>query len=407
MSAPEALLPRHPAVWLLGLSQIVGYGTLYYAFGVLAADMARSFGWPTSWVFGAFSLALLAGGIAAPYAGRLIDRRGAAGIMAWGTVAASLALALTALAPIPALFVAGMVATQVAGTFALYDAAFAHLVQLGPHEARTRITHLTLIAGFSSTLFWPITNALHEAWTWREVLLAYSAINLAVCLPAHLLLARISQRPAESEGTAAASPPAPSIAPLLTGKQASFAFALVTLGFALGGFVLSAVLAQLVPVIESLGISEHAVACAALFGPAQVAIRFITAMIKRAGNLALTLLALGFLAVSMLLPLAAGASIAGAAMFAILFGFASGLYSIVRGTLPLTLFGSYGYAARMGRMSAFRLVLTAFAPFVFAKLVEFTSTTHALAVMALVATAAFGAFIWVGRLMARPGEAGP
>jgi MFS family permease len=369
--------------------------------------MARSFGWPTSWVFGAFSVALLAGGLAAPYAGRLIDRRGAAGIMAWGTVAASVALVVTAVAPIPAVFVAGLVATQIAGTFALYDAAFAHLVQLGPHEARTRITHLTLIAGFSSTLFWPITNTLHEAWTWREVLLAYAAVNLVICLPAHLMLARVSGPGVTDEEAATTTAPATSIAPLLTGQQASFAFVLVTGGFALGGFVLSAVLAQLVPVIEDLGITEHAVACAALFGPAQVAIRFITAMIRRAGNLTLTLLALGFLAVSMLLPLASGASLVGAALFAILFGFASGLYSIVRGTLPLTLFGSYGYAARMGRMSAFRLVLTAFAPFVFAKLVEFTSTTHALAAMALVAIAAFGAFIWVARLIATPADKGP
>jgi MFS family permease len=400
VSVREALIPRHPAVLLLGVSQVVGYGTFYYSFGVLAADMASTFRWPVSWLFAAFSVALLAGGLIAPMAGRLIDRRGAAGAMAWGTVGASLSLVVMAAAPSPVLFVIGLIGTQVAGTFALYDAAFAHLVQLGPVQARVRITHLTLIAGFASTIFWPLTSALHDQFSWREVLAGFAALNLLVCLPAHLLLRRLareSQRAGDDNGVRAV---AEAIEPSLAGPEARTGFALVAAGFALCGLVLSAVLAQLVPVMENLGVGEHAVLCAALFGPAQVAIRLFSAASFARSVLALTLLSAGFLTAAMLLPLATGASAIGAAVFAMLFGFASGLHSIVRGTLPLHLFGSLGYATRMGKMASVRLVLTAFAPFAFAEIEAQTGTAAALAVMAAAGFAAFGCFVALGRLVA-------
>jgi MFS family permease len=406
VSVREALLPRHPAVLLLGASQVVGYGTFYYSFGVLAAGMAAEFGWPVSWVFAAFSVALLAGGLIAPMAGRQIDRRGAAAAMTWGTAGASLSLLAMAAAPNPAVFVIGLIGTQIAGAYALYDAAFACLVQFGPRQARARITHLTLIAGFASTIFWPLTSALHDLFSWREVLAGFAALNLLVCLPAHLLLGRLSRAQARVSGEDGARAVTEAIEPSLAGSAARAGFALVAAGFALCGLVLSAVLAQMVPIIENLGVRDHAVLCAALFGPSQVAIRLFSALAVGRSALALTLLSAAFLTAAMLLPLATGASALGAAMFAMLFGFASGLHSIVRGTLPLHLFGSLGYATRMGQMATVRLVLTAFAPFAFAEIEARTGAAAALAVMAAAGIAALGCFVALGRLVARSARAG-
>lgn len=73
-------------VWLLGLTQIIGYGTLYYGFAILVPDISAEFGWPVAWVYGALSLALLAGGIVAPFAGNRIDRHDAAKVIAFGSV---------------------------------------------------------------------------------------------------------------------------------------------------------------------------------------------------------------------------------------------------------------------------------------------------------------------------------
>ena len=113
-----------PGVWgdilALGVSQIVGYGTLYYSFGILAPAMARDIEWPVEWVFGALSAALLAGGLIAPWTGRWLDRFGARRVMAAGSGAAATALVAAAFAPAAAPFVIALVAIEVASTFVQY-----------------------------------------------------------------------------------------------------------------------------------------------------------------------------------------------------------------------------------------------------------------------------------------------
>ena len=178
-------------IWGLGLTQIIGYGTLYYSFSMLAPDMAKDFDWPQEWVFGVFSAALLVGGVAAPSIGRRIDQHGAGRMMALGSVVAACSLVLCALAPGRIPFIAGMVVMEIASAFVLYNAAFAALVQITPQTGQRSITHLTLIAGFASTLFSPITSELHKHLTWREVYLAFAVLHLIVCLPVHYWIARM------------------------------------------------------------------------------------------------------------------------------------------------------------------------------------------------------------------------
>ena len=142
--SPGFVLRPVAIVWLLGLSQIVGYGTLYYSFSILADSAAASFGWPASWLYGALSLALFIGGLVAPQVGRRIDRHGAGAVMAAGSAAAAVTLLIAAIAPNGVVFTLAAVGMQVTGALVLYDAAFAALVQTAGPEARQRITHLTL-----------------------------------------------------------------------------------------------------------------------------------------------------------------------------------------------------------------------------------------------------------------------
>ena len=140
-------------IWALGATQVIGYGTLYYAFSVLAPAIGAEFGWPPEWVFGALSLALLAGGLLAPWAGHLADRFGAARTMVVGSVAAALLLGAAGLAWDGYSFALALVGMEMASSLVLYATAFAALVQAGAEGAQRRITYLTLIAGFASTLF--------------------------------------------------------------------------------------------------------------------------------------------------------------------------------------------------------------------------------------------------------------
>jgi len=375
----RAFLSPWIIVWLLGITQILGYGTLYYSFSILAADIAATFEWPVAWIFGAFSLALLAGGLAAPFVGRYVDRFGAARLMAIGSVASAAALALIALAPSAPAFAAALIVVELVAPLVLYDTAFACLVQTVGADAGRRITHLTLIAGFASTLFWPLTSLLHANLDWRTIYGLFALANLLLCLPIHWLIAartRCVVRQAPSAGASDLPEPVPA-------GPGRLVFVLMAIGFSVSGFTLSAVLTQMVPVLREVGLGTAAVLVSALFGPAQVLVRLAN-LVFGAGRHPLTL----SIVVALLLPAAVvilgftAPAIFGAVLFAALFGFGSGLKSIVQGTLPLALFGSAGYGERLGHLAAARLVLASAAPFVMAFLMEAFGARAALYAMA-------------------------
>jgi MFS family permease len=142
---------------------------------------------------------------------------------------------------------------------------------------------------------------------------------------------------------------------------------LMLAGFAIEGFVLSAILLHMVPLLAVLGLGTTGIMVSALFGPSQVASRLINMIFG--GRLSQTLLAViaaSLLAAGLLILVLTSPSVPGIALFAILFGLGSGLTSIVGGTLPLELFGRAGYGARLGWVSAARQFSSSFAPFIFA-----------------------------------------
>ncbi|KTQ97563.1 major facilitator transporter [Aureimonas ureilytica] len=386
----------------LGVSQIVGYGTLYYSFGILAPAMARDIGWPTEWVFGALSAALLAGGLVAPWTGRWLDRFGAGRVMAAGSVAAAVALVAAALAPAAPSFVLALVAIEVTSTFVQYGAAFPLLVQRHPGTAQRSILYLTLIAGFASTLFWPLTTWLHETMSWRDVYFVFAAMNLSVCLPIHLWLAR---RPKTSALPATGAEPVARVAPprgLVPPSLRSRAFLLMGVAFAFQSLVVSSVLVHMLPILSELGLGLAGVMVSAVFGPAQVAGRFTLMVFGRdLSPLALAVISAGLLPASLVLLAATAPSIAGAAVFAALFGLGNGLYSIVGGTLPLALFGPEGYGALQGRVTSIRLIVGSAAPFAFALATDWMGVGGGLLVTALLGCGAVVAFAAVGLLLGR------
>ncbi|MEO5805474.1 arsenite efflux MFS transporter ArsK [Devosia sp.] len=384
-------------VWLLGASQILGYGTLYYSFSILAEDMAGTFGWPLSWLYGSFSLALLAGGLVAPLVGGRIDRHGGGAVMALGSVISAATLLAVASAPDPWLFSAALIAMQAASSLVLYDAAFAVLVQATGSAARLRITHLTLIAGFASTIFWPLTSWLHGFYDWRAILCGCALVNLLVCLPIHLLIARQHRRTLPGSPNEKLLPTvlhSNGMAPELRRRV----LVLVTLGFALGGFTLSSVLSQMVPMLSALGLGGSALVVSTLFGPAQVLVRLANMLIGLQRHpLQATLIATGIMPIAIIILLLTAPLAAGAVLFAVMLGFSSGLKSIVQGTLPLALFGSASYGTRLGWMALARQVLAAAAPFALAWLAGMIGLTCALAVITAVAAVGFLAFVEVAR----------
>ncbi|MBS7705660.1 arsenite efflux MFS transporter ArsK [Chelatococcus asaccharovorans] len=384
----------------LGVTQIIGYGTLYYSFSILAPAMARDFGWPSEWIFAALSAALLTGGLVAPWAGRWIDRFGAGRVMAVGSMAAALALAACALAPYGFLFVPALFAIEIAATLVQYGAAFPLLVQRHPGTAQRSIVYLTLIAGFASTIFWPLSTWLHDFLTWQQIYLVFALMHVVLCLPIHLWMSRrlpIAAEPADGDG--ARKPPSPHSS--LPPEARSKGFLLMAAGFALQSFISSAILVHMVPMLGALGLGLASVAVGALFGPSQVASRFINMIFGRElSQASLAIVSAALLPIALVLLLVTAPSFTGAMLFAVLFGMGNGLYSIVGGTLPLALFGAEGYGARQGQMMSVRLIVGSAAPFAFALMMDQIGVKGALAVAALFGGCAVVAFAAIARLVA-------
>lgn len=386
----------------LGVTQVIGYGALYYAFTVLAPRMTESFGWAPEWTYGGFAAGLLAGGLVAPLTGRMIDSYGTRLVMSIGSALAGLALLALAEARGPISYFAAMIALEMISTMVLYDAAFAALTQARGANARRAISKLTLIGGFASTLFWPLTTLLLGHFDWRDIYRIYAIMQFVLCVPLHLLLlpGRVRRArgvaPAPSAGEAAAGT-------YLQGEARQSAFLLLALAFSLQGFVVSAMSVHMLTLLQGLGLSAAvAVGIGATVGPSQVAGRLVEMLFGTRLQPVTTAWASAVLMpLGLMFLLVGGMTATLAGLFAIAYGISMGLGSIVRGTVPLQLFGPAGYGAMMGKLSAPGLIIRAAAPLAFAVLIERAGQVPSLLLMIALSTLAAFALFALARKVAR------
>jgi MFS family permease len=359
------------AVLALGITQITAWGTSYYCLGVLAGPIGRDTGWSRGFVFLGFTVALLAMGIVSSAVGRAIDRYGGRAVMTLGTVLVSAGLFALAHVRSEVTYLAVWVFLGVGMRLCLYDAAFAALVQVTPSRGRAAISYLTLFGAFASSVFWVVGHALNEQVGWRQTLVIFAVINLAVCLPLHWLgLAR--RETAEGAGGPASAPAGSADGPPLEGRTRSVAIVLFALIMSLNGFVFGVISVQLVPLLEAAGLATAAaVWVASMKGVAQFGGRVVEILFAR--NLrAITVgrIAVGILPASLLLLLAGTGSLPLVVAFTLLMGASQGVITIVRGAVPLALFGARGYGAVLGVIATPILVVNAASPTVFAWIVD-------------------------------------
>jgi len=369
MGPPMRQMPRIPALWgrfvpLLGVTQIIGYGSIYYAYPILVPYVADEFGVAPTTLFAVLSAGLLVGGVLSPYFGGLLDRLGAPNVMAMGSLAAGGLMLGVAFAPDFASFAVLVILLEALSFAVLYDAAFVTLALREPKSTRTAITRLTLIGGFASTLFWPLTGVLVEEWGWRGTYLAYAMLHLLLALPLHFWIAR--QTTPEVSTARQETRARPDFAPVALERQ-RWAFWVLGLSFAVTGMVIAAIGVHLVPILLARDLGQVAFAMGMLMGPAQVAIRLVEAGFWRDWHpLSVALVSGAAVPVALLALLFPLDHVLLAAAFAVIFGAGQGLSSIVRGSVPLVLFGAVGIGARLGRLAALRTILGAAAPFLFA-----------------------------------------
>lgn len=376
VSSTAARGSRNRIISTLGITQILAWGSTYYLPAVIAKAVSEDTGWPLEWVVGGLSLGLLIAGLISPRVGAAIDRRGGRNILALS--AGSICLGLLGLAAASNLFwyVGAWLIVGVGMGAGLYDAAFATLGRLYGQQGRSAITMLTLFGGLASTVCWPLSAFLLDQVGWRGTCIAYAVIQLLIALPLYLLVL-----PREAP-THFDSPTG--IRSDRNSDRKSHRYllpVLLAMTLTLSAVISSTLSVHLLNILQATGLTlGAAVALGALIGPSQVAARAVEMAVARFHHPIWTKLAsVGFTA------LGVGALFANlpiVPLALIFYGAGIGLESIARGTLPLALFGSEGYATLMGRLAMPSLIAQAAAPSVGALLIERAGSSAVLGALA-------------------------
>lgn len=342
----------------LGSAQTLAWASSYYLPAMLAAPMARDLGVSTPTVFAAFSAALIVAAVLGPRAGASIDRWGGRPVLMGTNMVFALGLAGLGLAQGPSSLFAAWVVLGIGMGSGLYEAAFAALVRLYGKDSRNTITGITLVAGFASTVGWPLSTFLEAQFGWRAACFTWAALHLLLGLPLNALLPRAPALQAASSSAV----PRPTSSASNDSLRATFALSFV---FAATWFISTAMAAHLPRVLQAAGASlAVAVFVGALIGPAQVGARLLEfGLLRKVHPLLSARLAAAMHPLGVVVLLTVGAP--AAAVFGILHGAGNGILTIAKGTLPLVIFGPQGYGHRQGLLMVPARIAQALSPWLF------------------------------------------
>ena len=348
-------------MYALAVTQIISWGTMFYAFSVLLASIEQEMHWSRDAIVGAFSLSVLMTGLAAAPVGALVDRIGGRMVMSLGSLFAAAILLLMSLAHSLTAFYVEWAALGLAGAMLLYEPAFAVIYRTFAANARKALTALTLLGGFSSTIFWPLTQVLVTALGWRHTLIALGLMNLLVCLPLHALM--LPRKRAMRSHVRTASGAAANVHTFATILRTK-AFWLLALAFTANILAFASLSVHLIALLQEKGFeSQHAVWLAALVGPMQVSGRLMEFTVgRRLSPEKVGLLAMSVLPAGLVALVFASSSWLFGVLFVVCYGASNGVMTIVRATLPAEMFGRENYGAANGALAAPVIVTRAGAP---------------------------------------------
>lgn len=372
----------------LAVGQVLSWAALFYAFSSFVLPMQREFGWDKPTLMGAFTLGLAVHGAASYAVGAAIDQGRGRRVLTGGALLAGTGVLCWSQISAPWMLYACWAALGAAMAMTLYEPAFMVVTKRYPTRFRDAITRLTLVGGFASTLCYPAVAALIGGLGWRGALLAIGGVLIGVVAPLHAWALR---GPA-TVGSGAHHDAAADATLHQALRQP--AFWLLTATFTGYAFLSAAFWAHVMPAFAAKGFSDtQALAVLVWFGPAQVAGRFIHAV--AGGGVRLRVLGVVvLLAVPVALVLfALGRTVPVLIGFALLFGVANGLVTIVRGGLVPEHFGRAHIGRISGAMSAVGLLARAAAPYGVALLLlavgGYREVMFALAALGVASAAAF------------------
>jgi MFS family permease len=390
-------------LWMLSLGQLITWGLVYYTFPLFIAPMERELGWSRNEMFGALSAGLLVAGLCSIPVGAWIDRGHGRVLMTGGSLLAAIMMFVWSRThSLPVLYAVwiGLGACQ---SVTLYEPAFAVVTRVYGPRFRQAIMVMTLVGGLASTFGIPFAQLLIERIDWRPTLVVLAAINVGVAVLIHWLFVpgpKVAAVPISH--AAPVSDGSPRKSPLAAAVRVPAFWGLV-IAFAGYGLAFSAMSFHLIPLLAERKVEMGVVmAIIALIGPMQVVGR----VLLMAGQKHVTTIQLGagiyFAFPIAMAMLALGIhDVYGLILFAILYGVANGLLTILRGMAVPEFIGPEGYGVVTGALTMPTNIMRAAGPlaasFAWSSFGNYTPVLWGLAVIMLIAAAGFAAAAMVSK----------
>jgi MFS family permease len=395
--AGKAWRKRPPTIlWMLSLGQLLSWGLIYYTFPLFVVPMTEELGWSRSGMFGALSAGLTVAGLCSIPVGAWIDRGHGRKLMTGGSLAAAALMVVWARIDSLAVFYAMWIGLGACQSVLLYEPAFAVITRVYGPRYKQAILLMTFVGGLASTFGIPFTQFLIERVGWRASLEVLAAVNVAVAMVHWLFVPGPQEKPVP---IGEARPPAQGAAgkgPLATAVRVPAFWGLVV-AFAGYGLAFSAMSFHLIPLLDDRGVPIGVVmAIVALIGPMQVVGRVLLMV----GQRHITTIQLGagiyFAFPISMAMLAVGISdVYGLILFAVIYGVANGLITILRGMAVPEFIGPEGYGVVSGALTMPTNLMRAAGPVLaslaWAAFGGYTPVLWGLAGIMLIAAAGFAA----------------
>lgn len=376
--ARQTLQGRYRAVPILGLIQILGWGSTYYTPAMLAPLMAEELGWSLTFTISGITIGLIVAALCSPFATRWVARAGGQVAIAVGALITAAGVTAITFATSKVAYIGLWIWLGAGMSLVFSDSSYVALARIFRSNARRPMVFISMMAGLAGSVSWGSTYLLLQVGSWRTPFLLYACVFALVAAP---LLAFVLPRDAEEEAPVAQTGSAGTAEKWpARGTPLWLQFA----GFACYAFTISATLAHFIPLMARNGMETGStVAIAMLLGPMQLAVRLFEFMYgQRSHPLRITRAAVIAFFCAFAIVLATGFSIATAIVFVLLMGFANGVMTIARGVLPLAMFDQEGYPRAAGILGFASLGSQAIGPLVIAIVIERGSDSAALATLA-------------------------
>lgn len=324
-----AFLTRRSAqtIAVLAVTQLAGWGTSFEVLGVMGRIIAPALQLPNEVIFGGLTVMMIVSALLGPKVGRMLERHGAARVLALGATAFAAGLALLAVSTNLAVYLLAWIVIGLGGALGLSAPAYTAVVEREGPDAKRIIAMLMLFTGLSVTIFWPLLALVNNLVGWRLTFAACAGLQLFVCVPLYLFALPKPLAQTANSSIDMQAPPVP-----LSESERRHAFLLVAIAITISSFVTFGLAPALLALLQQAGATpELALQLAAARGVFGISARFVDMVLGRRGSPLITASAGALLIIAgFALLLAMPGSTAGLWLFMILYGFGSGVFAVAR-----------------------------------------------------------------------------